>query len=137
MAARCFVAAVLLLLQALAMVLGQPMQPAAVALSAGYVVATLLAARFAPFKPIRGVGRAWLSTIGVDLVTFTALQVMQVGSINYSPLFALPVLMGAVLGTSAVASAPRRPPPCCCWRMRPGSGWSSPRTLLPDSSRRR
>jgi len=43
-----------------------------------------------------------LSTIGVDLVTFTALQVMQVGSINYTPLFALPVLMGAVLGTSAV-----------------------------------
>jgi two-component system sensor histidine kinase PilS (NtrC family) len=102
MAARCFVAAVLLLLQALAMVLGQPMQPAAVALSAGYVVAALLAARFAPFKPIRGVGGAWLSTIGVDLVTFTALQVMQVGSINYTPLFALPVLMGAVLGTSAV-----------------------------------
>jgi two-component system sensor histidine kinase PilS (NtrC family) len=102
MAARCFVAAVLLLLQAVTMVLGQPMQAAAIALSAGYVIAALLAARFAPFQPIRSVGAAWLSTIGVDLVTFTALQVLQVGSINYTPLFALPALMGAVLGTSAV-----------------------------------
>lgn len=102
MAARCFVAAVLLLLQAVTMALGQPTQTAAIALSAGYVVAALLAARFAPFQPIRGIGAAWLSTIGVDLVTFTALQVLQVGSINYTPLFALPALMAAVLGTSAV-----------------------------------
>lgn len=101
-AARCFVAAVLLLLQAVALALGQTPQPVAVALCTGYLVAALLAARFAPFQLLRGLGRAWFSTIGVDLVIFTALQVLQVGSINYSPLFALPVLMGAVLGTGAV-----------------------------------
>ena len=55
-----------------------------------------------PCQPIRGFGAAWLSTIGIDLVVFTALQVLQVGSINYTPLFALPVLMGAVLGSGAV-----------------------------------
>jgi two-component system sensor histidine kinase PilS (NtrC family) len=102
-AARCFVAAVLLLLQAVAFLLGQPMQPAAIALSIGYLVAALLVTGYAPFKPpLRGFGIAWISTIGVDLVTFTALQVLQVGSINYTPLFALPVLMGAVLGTGTV-----------------------------------
>ncbi len=103
MTARCFVAVVLLLLQAVAYALGQPMQPAAIALTIGYIAATLLAVRFAPFKvPVRGFGAPWLSTIGVDLVTFTALQWLQIGSINYTPLFALPVLMGAVLGTGAV-----------------------------------
>ena len=35
-------------------------------------------------------------------MVFTALQSLQIGGINYTPLFALPVLMGAVLGTSKV-----------------------------------
>ena len=75
---------------------------------------------------MRGFGAAWLSTIGVDLVAFTALQLLQVGSINYTPLFALPVLMAAVLGTGCVglgttAAASR----CCCWPTRAGTGCSS------------
>ncbi|MDM0024728.1 sensor histidine kinase [Variovorax saccharolyticus] len=101
-AARCFVAAVLLLLQGLGFVLGQATQAATIALCAGYLVATLLAVRYAPVQQIRSLGRAWFATIGVDLVVFAALQVLQVGGINYSPLFAMPVLMGAVLGTGAV-----------------------------------
>jgi two-component system sensor histidine kinase PilS (NtrC family) len=101
-AARCFVAAVLLLLQAVAFALGQHAEPVAIALSSGYLVATLLAARYAPFHPIRSFGGAWMSTIGVDLVVFSALQLLQIGNINYSPLFALPVLMGAVLGSGMV-----------------------------------
>ncbi len=102
MAARCFVAAVLLLLPGVTLVLKQPVPAPAIALSIGYLIAVLLAARYAPFQPIRRFGGTWLSTIGVDLVTFTALQVLQVGGVNYTPLFALPVLMGAVLGTGAV-----------------------------------
>jgi two-component system sensor histidine kinase PilS (NtrC family) len=101
-AARCFVAVVLLLLQGLAFVLGQTTRPATVALCAGYLVAALLAARYAPVQQIRSLGRTWLATIGIDLVVFAALQVLQVGGINYSPLFALPVLMGAVLGSGTV-----------------------------------
>jgi two-component system sensor histidine kinase PilS (NtrC family) len=101
-AARCFVAAVLLVLQALILILGQPVQVPAIALVAGYLVATLLAARYAPFQTIRRFGGAWFATIGIDLVIFTALQVLQVGGVNYTPLFALPVLMGAVLGTNMV-----------------------------------
>ena len=45
----------------------------------------------------------WVSTIGVDLVAFSTLQFMQAGGINYSPLFALPVLMGSVLGSGLLA----------------------------------
>jgi two-component system sensor histidine kinase PilS (NtrC family) len=103
MAARCFVALVLVLLQGVAMALGQTVQPLAVALSAGYLAATWLGARYAHFTPpIRAFGMLWFLTIGIDLGTFTALQVLQGGSINYTPLFALPVLMSAVLGTVTV-----------------------------------
>ena len=103
MTARCFVAAVLLLLQFVSYAIGQSVHWIAVGLSSGYLIAALLGARFAPFRPpIRGFGAAWAVTIGIDLATFTALQVLQVGSINYTPLFALPVLMGAVLGTVTV-----------------------------------
>jgi len=101
--ARCFVAVVLLLLQGVALALGQPLQNSAMGLSAAYLVATLIAVRYAPLRPpIHGFGAPWLATIGVDLLIFTALQVLQVGSINYTPLFALPVLMAAVLGTEIV-----------------------------------
>lgn len=103
MTARCFVGAVLLLLQLVTLTLGQPTSHSAIALAAAYVAATLLGSRFANFKPpIRGLGGAWLATIGVDLATFTLLQLLQAGTVNFTPLFALPVLMGAVLGTVSV-----------------------------------
>ncbi|RYF34176.1 MAG: PAS domain-containing sensor histidine kinase [Comamonadaceae bacterium] len=103
MTARCFVAAVLVLLQLITLTLGQLTSHAAIALSMAYVAATLLGSRFARFTPpIRGLGGAWLATIGVDLATFTLMQLLQAGTVNFTPLFALPVLMGAVLGTVSV-----------------------------------
>ncbi|MEJ6020966.1 sensor histidine kinase [Ramlibacter sp. PS4R-6] len=45
----------------------------------------------------------WVSTIGVDLIAFSALQFLQAAGLNYSPLFALPVLMAAVLGSTLLA----------------------------------
>jgi two-component system, NtrC family, sensor histidine kinase PilS len=45
----------------------------------------------------------WVYTIGVDLVAFSTLQFLQAGGINYAPLFALPVLMGSVLGSGLLA----------------------------------
>ena len=48
---------------------------------------------------------AWLRTLGVDLLAFSALQTLQDGSINYTPLFALPVLMASVLGSQLLALA--------------------------------
>ena len=103
MTARSFVGMVLLLLQFVGFVLGQTLSWSAIGLSTAYLVLALLALRYAPFHPpIHGLGVTWISTLGVDLATFAALQLLQVGSINYTPLFALPVLMGAVLGTLAV-----------------------------------
>ncbi|NDZ14740.1 PAS domain-containing sensor histidine kinase [Variovorax sp. WS11] len=103
MTARCFIAVVLLLLQAIVFALGQAPQPIVVALTGSYLVVTVLTARYSLFQPpVRRFGTAWLSSIGVDLVVFSTLQLLQVGSINYTPLFALPVLMGAVLGTGTV-----------------------------------
>lgn len=51
-------------------------------------------------KPLRW---QWLGTIGVDLLAFSLLQFLQTGGINYTPLFALPVLLASVLGPLVVA----------------------------------
>jgi two-component system sensor histidine kinase PilS (NtrC family) len=45
----------------------------------------------------------WLRTVGIDLLAFAALQAVQSSSINYAPLFALPVLMASVLGSLIMA----------------------------------
>lgn len=101
MSARIFFSGVLL--QFVSYELGQPVHAAAVALSGAYLVATLLATRYAPMRPpMRIFGISWLATIGVDLVTFGLLQALQQGNANFTPLFALPVLMGAVLGTMLI-----------------------------------
>ncbi len=104
MGARCFVALVLVLLQGVSFALGQTMQPVAVVLSASYLATAALGARYVHFEPpMRGFGAAWMLSTGVDLAVFAALQVTQGGNINYTPLFALPVLMSAVLGTVMVS----------------------------------
>ena len=106
MTARLFFGGVLLLLQGVSYALGQPANPPALGLCGAYLAATLLAARFAPAqRPLRTLGLGWLATVGVDLATFALLQSMQQGGINYTPLFALPVLMGAVLGRLPVGLA--------------------------------
>lgn len=45
----------------------------------------------------------WLRTVGVDLLTFATLQTLQNSGINYTPLFALPVLMASILGSLIMA----------------------------------
>jgi two-component system sensor histidine kinase PilS (NtrC family) len=45
----------------------------------------------------------WVSTIGVDLLAFSTLHFLQSGGINYTPLFALPVLLSSVLGPTLLA----------------------------------
>ena len=75
-----------------------------VGLCATYLAATLAVRVFTrPSPPGKTFDPQWVSTIGVDLVAFSTLQFLQAGGINYSPLFALPVLMGSVLGTPLLA----------------------------------
>ena len=47
--------------------------------------------------------RSWLTWVGVDVVVFSALQFIQGSNINYTPLFALPILLSAVLGPLRLA----------------------------------
>ncbi len=106
MTARVFVGVVLLLLQAVTYSLGQPFQPVAMAISVTYFALVLLGARVLnPQPPLRSLGLAWIGSIGVDLAAFALLQLLQSGSINFTPLFALPVLMGAVVGSLPVGLA--------------------------------
>jgi two-component system sensor histidine kinase PilS (NtrC family) len=46
---------------------------------------------------------SWLTLVGVDVVVFSALQFFQGSNINYTPLFALPILLSAVLGPLRLA----------------------------------
>jgi two-component system sensor histidine kinase PilS (NtrC family) len=56
-----------------------------------------------PPRPGHAFDPQWVSSIGVDLLVFAALQLLQVGGIYYAPLFAVPVLMAAVLGSTVLA----------------------------------
>jgi two-component system sensor histidine kinase PilS (NtrC family) len=107
MTARVTIALVLLaLLSTLYMLLGAALGISdwLVGLAATYLIATLAVRLFArPQPPGSAFDPQWVSTIGVDLVAFSTLQLLQAGNINYGPLFALPVLMAAVLGSRLLA----------------------------------
>ena len=108
MTARVAIALVLLsLLTALSMLVpGLGISRWLIGLCSAYLAATLAVRMFTqPSPPGRAFDPQWVSTIGVDLVAFSALQFLQAGGINYSPLFALPVLMGSVLGSGLLALA--------------------------------
>ena len=46
---------------------------------------------------------AWLRLVGLDIATFAVLQFLHPHAVNYTPLFGLPVLLAAVLGTLQLA----------------------------------
>ncbi len=45
----------------------------------------------------------WVAVIGIDVLVFAVLQMLHGNSINYTPLFALPVLLASVLGSLLLA----------------------------------
>ena len=100
MRARVFVALVLLALQLFLLLTIQGSTVWLTALASTYLLATV--AVLLMWKPAEH-GRApsvqWLVTIGLDVAVVALLQHFQSGSsINFTPLFALPVLTGAILG---------------------------------------
>lgn len=106
MRARVFIAAVLLALQLFLLLSPGTNVTGLVlvcSLHLGAALAVLLWTRpTAPGKPFRN---QWLITIAVDLVAFGLLDHFQQGGINYTPLFALPVLLAAILGSMTLALA--------------------------------
>lgn len=101
---RVMVAFALLVLQGAGQVINQVADPTLLTLCVAYLVATValrVLARQGPPSP--GAGPQWLPSIGIDLAAITALQLLHAGTMNYTPLFGLPILMAAVLGTLTLA----------------------------------
>lgn len=104
MTARVTLGLVLLLLQGTLYGLGQVPHALLVVICGGYFVATLAVRLMSHPRPLgRTFDPQWISTIGVDVLAFAALQFVQGSSINYTPLFALPVLLASVLGSLLLA----------------------------------
>jgi two-component system sensor histidine kinase PilS (NtrC family) len=105
MMARISIALVLLLVLGTLMLTGvAPVDYWQLALCSAYLVASLAVRLFTrPSEPGRSFDPQWVSTIGIDLLAFSALQFLQAAGLNYSPLFALPVLTASVLGSSLLA----------------------------------
>ena len=102
--ARVMVALAVLLLQGLVYLMGQDLHASFVAMCCVYMAATLFVRMTTrPRIEEAPLGRRWLPTIGVDLIAFSAMQVLQPGGMNYTPLLGLPVLMAAVLGSRRTA----------------------------------
>ena len=104
MAARIAIAAVLVLLQLALHTLGKISTQDSVTVCVLYLCATL-AVRYwsSPRPPSSTFDAQWVSTIGVDVAAFSVLNFLQPTGINYTPLFALPVLLASVLGPILLA----------------------------------
>ena len=104
MTARITIASVLVVLQAFIYALGNVNNGWSIAVCAVYLCATMVVRLIARPKPPGGTFDAqWVLTVGVDVVTFTALNFLQSSGINYTPLFALPVLLASILGPISLA----------------------------------
>ncbi len=108
MTARATLGLVLMMLQGSIFALITHQGGAALLICTAYFAAALavrLTAR--PRLLGRTLDSMWLRTVGLDVLTFSSLQWVQAGAINYAPLLALPVLMVSILGTplQAIASA--------------------------------
>jgi two-component system, NtrC family, sensor histidine kinase PilS len=104
MTARVTLGLMLLSLQCVLFWLGQSGGYGLILISGIYFVATLI---IRMGLPPRRLGQSfelqWLYTVGADVMVFFVLQFFQGGSINYTPLLALPVLLAAILGTQLLA----------------------------------
>ncbi len=104
MTARVTLGMVLMLLQGGIYVLAPPQSGTPFLICAGYFAAALAVRLMThPGQLNNSFDAQWLRTVGVDVVTFAALQTLQNSAINYAPLFALPVLMASILGSVLLA----------------------------------
>jgi two-component system sensor histidine kinase PilS (NtrC family) len=104
MTARVAIAAVLVILQAFIYALGNITNGWSIGVCIAYLCATLAVRVWArPRPPGRTFDAQWVLTIGVDVITFSVLNFLQSSGINYTPLFALPVLLASILGPILLA----------------------------------
>ena len=104
MTARITIASVLVILQAFIYALGNVNNGWSIAVCAAYLCATVVVRLLAQPKPPGSTfDMQWVRTVGVDVVAFSALHFLQSSGINYTPLFALPVLLASTLGPILLA----------------------------------
>ena len=108
MTARLVLAVVLVVLQTALLATGISRSQLQLFVSAGYLALTLVSRSVIAPRPLgQSFNRAWTALVGLDILTFTTLQALQGGvgssTINYTPLFALPVLLASVLGSLRLA----------------------------------
>jgi two-component system sensor histidine kinase PilS (NtrC family) len=104
MTARVTLGLVLVLLQSTIYALGTPKNSTFILICTVYFAAALTVRLLARPRPLgKTFDTQWVATIGVDILAFSALQAAQGISINYAPLFALPILMVSVLGSLLLA----------------------------------
>ncbi len=104
MTARLTLGLVLLLMQIALYATATSHSPLLIAFSAAYFAGTLVARLSIRPHPLgSGFNRTWLMLVGLDVLTFATLQLLQGNSLNYTPLFALPILLASVLGSLRLA----------------------------------
>lgn len=77
-----------------------------VVISVAYLCATFVSKMVIAPRPLgQSFNKVWGALVGIDLLTFSALQLAQDSSstVNYTPLFALPLLVASVLGSLRLA----------------------------------
>ena len=67
------------------------------------LIAVLVRWLIRPSERMRLPGGHWMAAVGVDMAFFMALLLTQQGVMNYTPMFVLPVLIAAVLGSRLLA----------------------------------
>ncbi|WP_240538249.1 PAS domain-containing sensor histidine kinase [Rhodoferax sp. PAMC 29310] len=104
MTARVTLGLVLVLLQSVFFALSSTKDLGPLLICATYFIAALVVRLMVRPRPMgKTFDAQWFGTVGVDVVAFALLQMSQDTSINYAPLFALPVLMTSILGSMLLA----------------------------------
>lgn len=100
MTARVAIALVLLVLMTITTMFGQPIAWWAPAIATVYLVMAI-GTRLGPVPSSAGshLSRRWPLIIGVDIASYAACHLAQVGALSFTPLLALPVLLASVLGS--------------------------------------
>lgn len=106
MTARVMLGLVLLSLQGVIYELGSAKNVTLILICTGYCVVALSVRLKASARPLgKTFDVQWIAVGGVDILAFAALQMAQGSSFNYTPLFALPILMTSVLGSLLLSMA--------------------------------
>jgi two-component system, NtrC family, sensor histidine kinase PilS len=104
MTARLTLGLVLLAMQVTMVAMGTSHSLWLIAISLAYFASTLTTGLFG--KPLflgDSFNRHWIRLVGLDVLAFSSLQILQGNTVNYTPLFALPILLASVLGSLRLA----------------------------------